>query len=77
MQVRISIGLTAFSAEKKQRLLQAMQQKLPDPAVYNGHEYTECFRLDDEPIVMNKRPDGSVELSLTTDSTRVMYPLVA
>jgi hypothetical protein len=69
MNVLVSVGITAYSAQKKQRVLALMQQHLPDPAVYHGHEYTDCFRMDDEQIVMQKRRDGTVELSLTCDGS--------
>lgn len=62
-----SVGITAFSAEKKERLRVEARKHLPDPAGYQGHPYTTSFRLDEEPILLEKRRDGTVELSLTTD----------
>jgi hypothetical protein len=75
MDVMVSAGIKAYSPEKKRRLVAEMQSHLPDLAVYNGHRYTDCFHFDDEPIVMTKEPDGSVELSLTSDSTLTLFTL--
>jgi len=77
MQVRISIGLTALDQEMKRRLLAEARAHLPDLTLYAGHDYTDFFSVDGNGIVMFKRPDNSVDLCLTCDSTRVMYPLVA
>jgi ABC-type sugar transport system ATPase subunit len=61
--------------ERKRRVLAKLQQHLPDPVVYNGHDYTACFRVDDELIVMNKGRDGTVELVLTCDSSIELFSL--
>ena len=75
MDVLVSVGIRAYSPERKRRVLATMQQHLPDPAVYNGHDYTDCFHVDDEPIIMNKRRDGTVELVLTCDSSSELFSL--
>jgi hypothetical protein len=75
MSVLLSVGINSYEPERLQRVLAKMREHLPDPAVYNGHEYTDCFHVDGEPIIMQKRRDGTVELSLTCDSSTDLIPL--
>jgi len=75
MNVLVSVGIRAYSSERKRQLLAKMQEKLPDPAVYTGHEYTDCFRLGDEHVILSKRSNGDVELSLTCDSSSTLFPI--
>ncbi len=75
MNVRVSIGLTAYSAEKKERLLQMVRSRVPDQKLYDGHPFTSCFHLDGEYMFMEKRPDGNVELVLITDHPEPLFPI--
>jgi hypothetical protein len=75
MNVLASVGIRAYSREKKQQLLSEVRERLPDPAVYNGHNYTDCFSVGDQSIIMQKRRDGTVELSLTCDGAADLFPI--
>jgi hypothetical protein len=73
MDMFVSVGIRAYSPEKKRRLVAAAREHLPDPAVYDGHRYTNCFTFDGEHIVMTKESDNSVELTLTCDSSTTLF----
>lgn len=75
MTILVSVGFRAYHPEKMRRVLAGMRECLPDPAIYNGHDYTDCFRVDDEPIILNKRRDGTIELVLTCDRSDELSPL--
>lgn len=75
MDVLVSVGIRAYSPETKRRLLAKMREHLPNPAVYEGHEYTIGFRLDGEYILLNKRSSGDVELVLYCDSSNTLFPI--
>jgi len=75
MDVKVSIGITPWSAERKQRLLQEMRAYMKDPQLYRGHEYTRCFDFEGDSILMNKNEDETIDLTLSGDGGHQSYPI--
>jgi len=70
-----SVGLSALAPQQRQQLIAEARKHLPDPKIYDGHDYTKSFHFGDDLIIMNKLKNGDVEMYLVTDSAVDLQPL--
>ncbi|HZP75400.1 MAG TPA: hypothetical protein VFB45_04590 [Pseudolabrys sp.] len=75
MTIMVSVGIRAYRPEQMRQVLAQMHSRSRDPAVYTGHEYTECFHVGDEIVIMNKLRNNNVELVLCGDDPDELFAL--
>ena len=71
----LAVGIKALGSAQREALLRQAATKLPDARVYEGHTYTDAFSFGDRTVVVRKRRDGDVEVTLDCDDSELLYPV--